>query len=291
MRVGYACVNTQLPSSSRTLRLANLTDARLRELIAANLDALESILQWNLEHDIRVFRLTSNLIPFGSHAANALRWSEEFAPSLRELGALMRGMSISTHPGQYTVLSSARPAVVEASIGELAYHDLLLSAFGLDYSHKIVLHVGAGAAAAEVAFDRFAAAFARLPLGAARRLVLENDERWPLAPVLELAQRLRLPVVFDVFHHRLAPSLEGASVRELVLRAAATWRAGDGRQEVHFSTQDPGKRPGAHAETLDAAEFERFADEVADLPIDCIVEVKDKERSALRAQEILRGRG
>jgi UV DNA damage endonuclease len=202
----------------------------------------------------------------------------------------MRGTGISTHPGQHIVLSSARPAVAEASIGELAYHDLLLTAFALDHSHKIVLHVGAGAADAEAALDRFAAAFARLPAGAARRLVLENDERWPLAPVLELARRLRLPVVFDVFHHRLAPSLEGASVRKLVLRAAATWRGGDGRQEVHFSTQEPGKRPGAHAEALDTAEFERFADEVADLPIDCIVEVKHNERSALLAQKLLRAR-
>jgi len=67
MRVGYACVNTQLPSSARTLRLVNVTDDRLRELIAANLDALESILRWNEDHRIRVFRLTSNLIPFASH--------------------------------------------------------------------------------------------------------------------------------------------------------------------------------------------------------------------------------
>ena len=48
LRVGYACVNTQLPSSARTARLANLdADERLRELIAANLDALEAILRWN----------------------------------------------------------------------------------------------------------------------------------------------------------------------------------------------------------------------------------------------------
>jgi UV DNA damage repair endonuclease len=33
----------------------------------ANLDALEAILRWKVEHDIRVFRISSNSIPFGPH--------------------------------------------------------------------------------------------------------------------------------------------------------------------------------------------------------------------------------
>ena len=66
-----------------------------------------------------------------------------------------------------------------------------------------------------------------------------------------------------------------------------TWRRADGRQEVHFSTQEPGKRRGAHARTLDTAAFARFVAEVGDLPLDCVLEVKDKERSVLRAQELL----
>lgn len=292
LRVGYACVNTQLPSSSRTLRLANVTPDRLRELIAANLDALDAILRWNEANGIAVFRLTSNLIPFGSHAANELAWWDEFAPRFAELGRRMResAMSISTHPAQYTVLSSASPHVADAAVAELVYHDRLLEAFSLDTSHKIVLHVGAGAADPAAAFERFAAGYSRLPAGAAARLVLENDERWPLGSVLVLARRLLLPVVFDVFHHTLAPSFAGAGVRELVLRASETWETKDGRQEVHFSTQAPGKRPGAHAEEIDLDAFRRFVDEVGDLPLDCIIEVKDKERSALRAQELLRAR-
>ena len=200
----------------------------------------------------------------------------------------MSGMSLSTHPGQYTVLSSERPEVVAAAVAELDYHARLLDAFGLDASHKIVLHVGSGSADPERALARFAAGFARLSERAAKRLVLENDERWPLELVLELAGRLGLPVVLDVFHHELAPSLVGLGTRELALRCAETWRAGDGRQEVHFSTQQPGKRQGAHAETIDATAFAAFARALGDLPLDCIVEVKDKERSALRAQALLR---
>ena len=253
VRLGYACVNTQLPSSARTVRLANATPERLRELIAENLDALEAILRWNAEHDIAVFRLTSNLIPLASHPVNTLAWWDEFADRFDELARVLAdaGARISTHPGQYTVLSSAKPAVVDAAIAELEYHERLLAALGLDRSHKIVLHVGSGAADPAAARARFAAAFGRLSDGARERLVLENDERWPLDRVLELAGPLGIPVVFDAFHHSLAPSFDGDAVRDVVLAAGETWDDGDGRQEVHFSTQDPGKRPGAHAQTIE----------------------------------------
>ena len=76
-------------------------------------------------------------------------------------------------------------------------------------------------------------------------------------------------------------------MREAVLAAGETWTDGDGRQEVHFSTQAPGKRPGAHAETLDLAAFAEFAKAVGDLPLDCVLEVKDKEQSVLRGRKLL----
>ena len=289
MRVGYACVNTQLPSSARTLRLARVTPGRLSVLISQNLDALAAILRWNAAHGVVVFRLTSNLIPFGSHAANGVAWWDEFGERLSEIGAFIRaeGMRMSTHPGQYTVLSSARESVVAAALAELEYHDRLLTALGLDRSHKIVLHVGSGAADPASAHARFLSAYERLPAGPRERLVLENDERWPLDSVLELAGRLPVPVVLDVFHHELAPSLDGLVARDLVLLAAETWRAGDGRQEVHFSTQEPGRRAGAHAESVDLAAFAKFVDAVGDLPLDCILEVKDKEQSVLRVRHLL----
>jgi UV DNA damage endonuclease len=103
---------------------------------------------------------------------------------------------------------------------------------------------------------------------------------WSLEEVLPLG----LPVVFDAFHHELKPSLPELDVRGAVLLAGQTWNS---RQEVHFSTQDPAKRPGAHSQTLDAEAFAAFATAVGDLDVDCIVEVKDKERSALLARELL----
>ena len=185
------------------------------------------------------------------------------------------------------MLSSANPLVVAAAAAELGYHDRLLTALGLDRSHKIVLHVGSGSANAPAAGERLATAYAHLPDGVRARLVIENDERWSLERVLELARPLGMPVVFDTFHHQLAPSLPQLTTREAILAAAETWQVEDGRQEVHFSTQDPEKRPGAHARTLDLEAFAAFTREVGDLPLDCILEVKDKEQSVLSARRLL----
>ena len=205
-------------------------------------------MRWNEAHGIAVFRLTSNLIPFGSHAANQLAWWDEFAPRFGELGRLMLdgGMSISTHPGQYTVLASARPEVVDAAVAELEYHDRLLTAFGLDASHKIVLHAGPPA--------RFAAGFERLTPGAAARLVLENDERWPLEPVLELAAQLGVPVVVDVFHHELAPSFPA---RARATSSSAWARRGRRRTAARRSTSRPRRRASAPARTPTRSTWKR----------------------------------
>lgn len=282
-------MNTQLPTPARTVRLANASRDRLRAVTAANLDALEAILRWNAAHGIQVFRLTSNLIPFGSHESNPIAWWEDFGERLAGIGSLAaaEGARLSTHPGQYTVLASSRPQVVDAAVAELEYHARLLSALGLDRSHKIVLHVGVGRSDPKNASARFAEGFARLSEDARQRVVLENDERWPVADVLDLADRLGLPAVFDVFHHAIAPSLPGLTVRELVLAVGETWGSRDGRQEIHFSTQQPGRRLGAHAESLDTGAFAAFHAEVCDLSLDCILEVKDKEQSVLRARRLL----
>jgi UV DNA damage endonuclease len=281
VRLGYACVNTLLPSSSRTVRLANATPDRLLELTAANLEALAAILRWNREHGIEVFRVSSGIVPLGGHPANTVSWWTALERELREVGGLMDGMQISLHPGQYVVLGAPDERVVAAALADLEYHARLLRGFGLDERHGVVIHAGGVYGDRDAAAERFVRAASRLSDDARARLRLENDERWSLAQVLPVAEAVGAPVVFDAFHHGLAPSFPGTPPHRLVERLATAWR---GRQEIHFSTQDPSRRPGAHAPTLDLEAFARFHEAVGDLDVDCVLEVKDKEQSVLRAR-------
>ena len=284
IRLGYACINTQLPSSNRTCRLNRAEPGRLLDLSRQNLAALKEVLRWNAAHGIGLFRISSEVIPFASHPVNSLPWWDLLQPELARLGEIIHasGQRVSMHPGQYTVLNSPRPEVVESSLAELEYHARFLDALGVGPENKIVLHLGGVYGDKTAALSRLAENAARLSQSAAARLVLENDERsYTLEDALGASAVTGAPVVFDVFHHAWKPSFPGEPLRALVERAAATWRAPDGLPKLHYSDQWPGKPPGSHSQSVDVDAFRRFYDQVSDMRLDVMLEVKDKEQSVL----------
>lgn len=290
IRLGYACINTRLPSPNRTCRLQNAAPERILELARHNLDALETILRWNRDHKVQVFRISSETVPFGSHEVNDLPWDELLAPQLDRIGAFIRdhGMRVSMHPGQYTVLNSPKEKVAANAVAELIYHARLLDGFGLDARHKIVLHVGGVYGDRETAAQRFMEAHARLPAAVKRRLIVENDEKsFSAEAATAIAEALSIPFVFDAFHHECLPSFDGRSTRWIIERAAATWSPADGRPKIHYSDQWAGKHAGAHSESVDRAAFRRFYQAIRDMDLDVMLEVKDKERSVLAVYDDL----
>jgi UV DNA damage endonuclease len=86
------------------------------------------------------------------------------------------------------------------------------------------------------------------PPAARTRLALENDDR-RVSPeaLLPLGERLQIPLVYDVHHHRCTP--EALRVAGATHRAAATW----GDREPHFHLSSPragwdGGDPRPHAD-------------------------------------------
>lgn len=285
IRIGYACINTTLASPNRTCRVANATPERVIELARANLNAAAAILDWNHANGVELFRLSSEIIPLASHPAVKVAWWDELAPELDRLGALVSayGTRVSMHPGQYTVINSPRDEVVIASFAELEYHARFLDRLGTGPQHKIVLHLGGVYGDRAAALDRFARAYARLSGAVRARLVIENDEKnFTLADALAVSKETGAPVVFDVFHHRIHPSLEGESLRELVERAASTWRGSDGPPKLHYSDPWPGKPAGSHSQTVDVEAFGQFYEVVRGMTLDIMLEVKDKEQSVIK---------
>lgn len=290
IRLGYACINTSLPSPNRTCRLANATPERVVDLGRQNLLTLAEILRWNQAYGIAVFRLTSDLIPLASHpVVRGIAWEQELSAELTQVGALIRasGARVTMHPGQYTVLNSPRPEVVEASLAEMEYHARLLDVLGAGPSAKIILHLGGVYGDKPASMARFAHNFTLLSPSAQARLVLENDEKnYTAAEALALSAETGAAVVFDVFHHRYNPSLADLSLRALIERCAATWRASEGPPKLHYSDQWPGKPPGSHSQTVDPAAFGRFYETLHGLQVDVMLEVKDKEQSVLALYQL-----
>ncbi|HEY3417307.1 MAG TPA: UV DNA damage repair endonuclease UvsE [Armatimonadota bacterium] len=288
--IGYAGICLGLPerSISRTVRLRNATPDRLRELTHANLTDLLAILAYNVAQRFCLFRMNQAIIPLVSHPLNTLRWwePEEFGNQLAEIGNFINahGLRVSMHPGQYTVLNSTNPAVVESSRTELAATCRVLDALGLDEWHKIILHGGAGKPDKRAALERFRENWQALPANVRARLVLENDDTtFSVEELLPVCREMHIPLVFDRLHHLAVPgNWANRPIAEIMAEVACTWNTKDGRPKVHFSSQDPEKRPGAHAYWLNPREFLTFMDELQLIDVDLMAECKGKDLALLR---------
>ena len=278
IRYGYPAQNLTLPATTnRTLRLASLADVeKVRALIWENMLGLETIVRWNAERGIRLFRIGQGLIPFASHPAFPYDWSEEHGDDLRELGALARtlGVRLSMHPGQFINPGSPNPETAVRSLDELRYAARVFDLMGLGDA-VVVLHLGGAYGDRPAAVARFVEAL-RDQEDILRYLALENDERiWPVGEIVGAARALGVPAILDNLHHSLNPG--GLSLGEALDLALPTWEARGVRPKVHLSSQDPTKRPGAHAHSIEAEDWATFLDALGGRGTDVMVEAKGKE--------------
>jgi UV DNA damage endonuclease len=289
IRYGYPAQNLTLPATTnRTLRLASLADAeKVRALVWENMFGLETIVRWNAERGIRLFRIGQGLIPFASHPAFPYDWPEEHGDDLRELGALARslGVRLSMHPGQFINPGSPNPETAGRSLDELRYAARVFDLMGNDDA-VVVLHLGGAYDDRPAAVARFVEAL-RPQEDILRYLALENDERiWTAGEIVGAARALGIPAILDNLHHSLNPG--GLSLAEALDLALPSWEARGVRPKVHLSSQDPAKRPGAHAHSIEAGDWAAFLDALDGRETDVMVEAKGKELalSALRSAVI-----
>jgi len=192
------------------------------------------------------------------------------------------------HPDQFTLINSPKDDVVERSIRELEFHADVLDALELDNKAKIQIHVGGLYNDRANSIKRFVENYEKLPAKVKSRLLIENDDRlFPLSDCLLIHGETGIPVLFDVFHHSILNN--GESVREAIFAASKTWNNTDGILMTDYSSQEPDTRPGKHAETIDISDFKIYIRETGGIDFDIMLEIKDKEISAVKAVESLSG--
>ncbi len=90
MKIGYACVHIGSEKTKmKSLRLKNVNEENLKSVISDNLDALEQIIAYNTENNIKLYRISSDIIPFGSHPDNTFDWQAKFSYKLRQIGDMI----------------------------------------------------------------------------------------------------------------------------------------------------------------------------------------------------------
>ena len=148
---------------------------------------------------------------------------------------------------------------------------------------KLILHVGGIYQDKEAAMKRFEENYKLLQNGIKARLVLENDDKsYTISDVLELGLKLGIPVVFDHLHNRINCSDPSKNDSFWIEACKSTWKAIDGRQKIHYSQQEAGKKPGSHSQTIETSEFMKYYKSIRSHDLDVMLEVKDKNLSALK---------
>ncbi|MDH5376369.1 MAG: UV DNA damage repair endonuclease UvsE [Candidatus Bathyarchaeota archaeon] len=288
MKIGYPCINLTIGcKGDRTFRLRSYSEKRLIKTVENNLSCLIEMLKFNAVHNILFFRITSDLVPFASHPVCQFNWQEHFEDRFRAIGDLIESydIRISMHPDQFVLINSLDSRVLENSLRELAYHAQVLDLMKLDASAKIQIHVGGVYGDKEKSMKKFVERFEKLDEIVKRRLVIENDDkRYRLEDCLQINAETEIPVLFDVFHHEVNNS--GETTREAFELCTKTWKEKDGIPMVDYSSQQIDELKGKHADSIDLEHFRRFLDETRPLDFDIMLEIKDKEKSALKAVKV-----
>ena len=289
LRLGLCCQFLDQPIRFRTAThryVSGLAPAArlayLGGIARHNAAALLQAVQACQELGIGAFRINSQFFPLVTHPESGYRLDDidptgdiRAALGRARLAAASGGVRLSFHPDQFVVLNSEREAVVASSACELNRQGELAALVGAD---TVVVHAGSLQGGPQQALARLERGWERLNQPARERLALENDDRlFTPADLLPFCERLGLPLVYDVHHHRCHP--DGLGVELATERAAATW--GQREPWVHISSPRDGWKapnPRPHADRIDPADFPPVWVGRA-MTVD--VEAKDKERAVL----------
>lgn len=280
-RLGFFCSTADGKiTTNRKFRLSNLTESKLIQTVEQNLEDFKKLLEISSRMGLGIFRLGSEVVPFASYPEFKKDWFKriekmlvDFAPEVKRFG-----IRITMHPGQFVVLSSKNPAVVESSLRELEYHFWVLDCLGVGDDGVVVVHGGGVYDSKQKSLERFKDTLDKNPW-LKKRLVVENDEKsYTVADLLPLG----LPVVYDHYHNSLNPS---DFKPEDIIR---TW---NGKvPEFHLSSKpDRPHRFGEHGDYVDVEDFLDMHRMFKGSRVDVVVEAKKKEIAIQRLVNDLKG--
>ena len=145
MNLGYACINTIMSANNimtnRTMRRKTFKEKGLdytSDLALLNVKDLKTIVKWNNEHKIKLFRLSSQIFPWSDdYEFSDLKDYEEICELMLEIGAIATkaGQRLTMHPGPYNCLASPSPNVVSKTVRELNRHSEQFNMMGFKPSN------------------------------------------------------------------------------------------------------------------------------------------------------------
>jgi len=288
--LGYCCINMTLRKDKITTNRGMIKRTFLKEGISRSSDLalqnakdLVEIIKWNERNGFKLFRMSSDLVPWASEfKLSDMPDYEKFSNVLKGAGTLAKnyGQRITSHPGPFNVLVSPNERVVENTIKDLSIHGEHFDLMGLERSHynPINIHCNGVYGDKQSAMDRFCKNFERLPESVRSRLVVENDDKasmYSVKDLMYLHERIGIPITFDYHHHKF--NTGGLTEQEALELAMSTW--GNYKPLVHYSEsrqlEEEGVKAQAHSDYI-YSEINTYGHS-----LDIEVEAKMKELTVL----------
>ena len=228
-RIGFACKymhpdqtqkkklleEIQRPLNTRSTTVAwlnrqtrDVAEERLWDIMTHNIASYKRLIEYvgSLPPELRMVRLGSDVLPVYTEPTWSYYWRKSdvrdyAAKEFAKVGETARALDVrlSMHPGQFTVLASDNPEIVERSIEEFEYHTDVIRWMGYgqtfqDFKCNVHISGRQGPAGIKHAVDT------RLSQEARNTITIENDEnKWGIDASLELANTCAL--VLDIHHH------------------------------------------------------------------------------------------
>ena len=217
----------------------DVAEQKLWDLMVQNIEASRKLVErvGKLDENLRMVRLSSDLLPAYTQRDWSYFWRRSDVvdycnKNFNIIGNSARdnNVRLSFHPGQFTVLASANPGIVDRSIEEFEYHADMARYMGYGKAFqdfKINVHISG-----KQGPEGIRSAYKRLTPEARNCITIENEENaWGLDDCLDISDII--PIVLDVHHFwiREGSYLDPSDAR--VARVVDSWR--DIRPVMHYS--------------------------------------------------------
>ena len=259
-RIGFACkymhpdqtqkkklleeIQRPLNTRSTTVQWLNrqtrdVAEERLWDIMVHNIQSYYNLIEYvgGLPNGLRMVRLGSDVLPVYTQSDWSYYWKLPAVVAYCEkhfarVGELARQLDVrlSMHPGQFTVLASDNPDIVNRSIEEFEYHVDVIRWMGYGQNwqdFKCNVHISGRQGPAGIIN-----ALQRLSPEARNTLTIENDENaWGIDASLELEKHVAL--VLDIHHHWCHSGEYIQPTDDRFSRIVDSWRGV--RPTIHYS--------------------------------------------------------
>lgn len=217
----------------------DVAEQKLWDLMVGNIESTRKLVQrvGDLDEHLRMVRISSDILPVYTHSdwsyfyqrSDVRAYLESNFKAVGDIGR-SKQVRLSFHPGQFCVLASDNPDIVNRSIEEFEYHADMARYMGYGkkfQDFKINVHI-----AGRLGPDGIRAAYQRLSPEARNCITIENEE---MAHGLDncLAISDLVPIVLDIHHHWIREGEYIDPKDSRVLRVLESWRGV--RPALHYS--------------------------------------------------------